>query len=293
MVKTIKKTALYRLFQRLRWRFRARRFQYDNIKIRAGGKAFSMNTRSWQAAPLIVQYGKGDELFYEKEESERFLELIEEGDIVFDIGGQVGYYTLLALQGGAGKVYAFEISRAYRKEIKRQLCLVGLRNKVEIVAAALGEHDGKEVVFQDYFGKTKMRGVTVDTFCKERDISPNVIKIDVQGQEISVLEGIKETLKKHRPRLMVMLYEELLRERGEKKEEGLAIIREAGYEIERFANEHSYICIPNNEPDRTASGAVSGRVRFRDESAPPTRLCPSSSPQSGEVFGQKRNKKYL
>lgn len=243
-MKTIKKTALYRLFQRIRWHLRARRFPYDNIRIRAGKGEFSMNTRSWQVAPLISQYVKGDEFLYEKEESERFLGLIEKGDVVFDIGGQVGYYTLLALQGGAGKLYAFEISRAYRKEIKRQVSIAGLRNRVEIIAAALGERDGKEVMFQDYFGKTKMRGCALDTFCKERNISPNVIKIDVQGQEIAVLEGMRETLKKHRPRLMVMLYEELLQERGEKKERGLEIIREAGYEIEQFANKHSYICLP-------------------------------------------------
>lgn len=203
-----------------------------------------MNTRSWQVAPLVYQYAKGGELQYEKEESGRFLNLIKQGDVVFDVGGQVGYYTLLALQGGAGRVYVFEISKAYRKEIQRQLRLAGEENKVEIVAAALGEQDGQEMVFQDYFGKTKMLGQTVDTFCKEGNILPDVIKIDVQGGEVDVIKGMRETMRTQKPKMMVMLYETLLRKKGQSKEEGLEILRGAGYAIEQFANEHSYICIP-------------------------------------------------
>lgn len=244
MRETIKKTALYRLFQRLRWRLRAHRFPHSEIKVCTKKGKFSINTRSWQVAPLVYQYAKGDELQYEKEESERFLNLIEQGDVVFDIGGQVGYYTLLALQGGAGRVYTFEISKAYRREIQRQLHLAGEENKVEIVAAALGERDGKEVVFQDYFGKTKMQGRTIDTFCEERTVSPNVIKIDVQGNEVDILKGMRETMRVRRPKMMVMLYETLLRKKGQSKEEGLDIMRQAGYTIEQFANEHSYVCLP-------------------------------------------------
>lgn len=232
------------MFQRLRWSIRARFLKERKIRVPTTRGEFVLNARSWQIAPLVCQYAKGGELQYEKEESERFLNLIEQGDVVFDIGGQVGYYTLLALQGGAGHVCVFEISKAYRKEIRRQLRLAGEKNKVEIVAAALGERDGKEVMFQDYFGKTKMPGCTIDTFCKERNISPNVIKIDVQGNEVDILKGMRETMRTQKPKMMVMLYEALLRKKGQSKEEGLEILRGAGYAIEQFANEHSYICLP-------------------------------------------------
>lgn len=232
------------MFQRIRWSIRARFLKERKIRVPTTRGEFVLDARSWQVAPLVYQYAKGGELQYEKEESERFLNLIEQGNIVFDIGGQVGYYTLLALQGGAGHVCVFEISKAYRKEIQRQLRLAGEENKIEIVAAALGERDGKEVVFQDYFGKTKMPSSTIDTFCEERNISPNVIKIDVQGNEVDILKGMQETMRVRRPKMMVMLYEALLRKNGQSKEEGLEILGACGYEVKQFANEHSYICIP-------------------------------------------------
>lgn len=240
----LKKLAIYRLFQRLRWHIRARHLPFDTIKVRTTKGEFSLNARSWQVAPLIAQYGKGKELDYEKEESKKFESLIKEGDMVFDIGAQVGYYTLLALHAGAGRVYAFEMIHDYANEVQRQAKMSGREKQVEIVEQPLGKRDGEQVVFQNYFKKGEGISTTLDTFIKERGVRPDVIKIDVQGNEISVLEGAREVLKKDRPKLMVMIYEELLKERGEKKEEGIEIIRQAGYVVEQFANEHSYICFP-------------------------------------------------
>ena len=232
------------MFQRARWSMRARLLPYKKVRVETSRGEFALDTQRWQVAPLVAQYGKGEELAYEKEESERFLGLIKEGDIVFDIGAQVGYYTLLAFHGGAKKVYAFEISKAYAKEVQRQSRLLGAEGRVEVLQAALGEKDGAPVVFQDYFGKTKMSGMALDTFCKEKNIWPDVIKMDVQGSEVIILKGMKEVMRTGKPKMMVMLYDTLLRKQGETKEEGLQIIRECGYNVEQFANDASYICLP-------------------------------------------------
>ena len=241
----IKSTGLYRFFQRIRWSIKARLLPYDKAYARTKNGEFFLNTKSWQTAPLPCQYGK-TYLCYEEEESKQFEELIEKGDMVFDIGAQVGYYTLLAVKTGAGRVYALDIMNTYVREAKRQVALNGFESKVEVLRVALGKKDGEPLTFQNYFSKTKMKSVTLDTFCKEKNIVPNVIKIDVQGNELAVLEGAKEILKTHKPKIIVMLYDELLKERNQTKEEGIALLENAGYAVKLFAEDHAYLALPKS-----------------------------------------------
>jgi FkbM family methyltransferase len=57
-------------------------------------------------------------------------------------------------------------------------------------------------------GRTvSVRGVRIDTLCNETpDLKPTLIKIDVEGAERQVLEGAKDVITRHRPKMLVSLY---------------------------------------------------------------------------------------
>ncbi|MCL1831879.1 MAG: FkbM family methyltransferase [Oscillospiraceae bacterium] len=60
----------------------------------------------------------------------------------------------------------------------------------------------------EYAGRTcSVKGVKIDTLCEVTpELKPTFIKIDVEGAERAVLEGAKNTITKHRPKMLVSLY---------------------------------------------------------------------------------------
>jgi FkbM family methyltransferase len=85
---------------------------------------------------------------------------------------------------------------------------------VEVVQAAVSDHVGK-VSFDAAgtagstitdAGSTQVRCVTLDYVFSGNRSTPTIIKIDVEGHELEVLAGAKETIKKHQPVLAVCAY---------------------------------------------------------------------------------------
>lgn len=140
-----------------------------------------------------------------------FLKTVKRGDTVMDIGANIGYYTVLAskLVGKSGKVYAFEPDRENYILLLKNLALNGCKNVVP-VKTALGEKKGRVRFYEDPANPgesslAKSRNTnhsivsvtTLDSFAAENKIKrPQVIKMDVEGGEVSVLIGGKNTLKK-------------------------------------------------------------------------------------------------
>ena len=48
--------------------------------------------------------------------------------------------------------------------------------------------------------------ITIDDYCKENDIKPDLIKMDIEGAELLALKGGIKTIKKHRPQLAISIY---------------------------------------------------------------------------------------
>jgi FkbM family methyltransferase len=134
------------------------------------------------------------------------------GGIILDVGAQVGLYSMLATRhiGENGRVFAFEPSPETVALLKRHLNNNGMNDRVEIVQAAVGPEEG-EVTF--YMAGTHpsntlaptttdpvkltpvtVKAVTVDGFCRNRQLKPTILKIDVEGWELQVLRGATEVI---------------------------------------------------------------------------------------------------
>lgn len=148
--------------------------------------------------------------------------VLKEGDVVLDIGANIGYYVLVESQlvGKTGKVYAVEPVTSTFQLLKNNIELNNLRN-VSASNFAFGEKDGESEIYvcnesnlcamnKNAVGGRVLRVqkvplVTVDTFFKDKP-SPKLIRMDVEGYEYQIFKGMPETLKGKNVRIFMELH---------------------------------------------------------------------------------------
>jgi FkbM family methyltransferase len=161
----------------------------------------------------------------EQSVQEAMLRHLGEGGVFYDIGANVGFFALLAghMSGyGVGHAYAFEPTPDNAEEIRRNVVLNGLPN-VTVIEKAVGAEKGTgrlQVVDDQSWSKLMETGehpftervmdidvVAIDDLVAAGEIKPpTVVKIDVEGFELPVLEGMRATLAEHRPAIICELH---------------------------------------------------------------------------------------
>lgn len=128
---------------------------------------------------------------------------IESGDIVFDIGANVGSFSIFAAKKGA-KVIAFEPDPYNLRYIKKNISINNLEDLVIIYPFAVSNIEGvANLSINDnhacgsIFDKTNMEKIlevntiTIDKVVEELKIDKiNFLKIDVEGAEYLILKSI-------------------------------------------------------------------------------------------------------
>ncbi|MDP4009996.1 MAG: FkbM family methyltransferase [Candidatus Shapirobacteria bacterium] len=150
---------------------------------------------------------------YEPYVTKLMLDQINEGDVVVDVGANIGYDTVLFAKkvGKNGKVYSIEPDPTNFAILEKNIKSNGLKNVV-VVKAALGNANKKMKFFEseENFGDHRVWGeskMTMEIFCRRLDDllkdlggkEVNFIKIDTQGWEPAVIEGAKETIQNYKP----------------------------------------------------------------------------------------------
>jgi len=146
---------------------------------------------------------------YEYNKQLLFKEYLNEGMIVYDIGANAGFYTLLSsfLVGNKGKVFSFEPFPLNIEFLQKHIELNLLHN-VAIVPKAVSKENSMSLfkvgknssvgkIAED--GELKIKTVSLDKFIESDNPPPNFIKMDIEGAEYDALIGAKDTLKKYRP----------------------------------------------------------------------------------------------
>ena len=160
---------------------------------------------------------------YEPRLTQQFVEVIRPGQVVYDIGANVGYYTLLSavLTGPAGKVVAFE-PLPRNLTFLRQHVEVNSLKAVEIRTEALCDREGvarfggSDDATQTHLGSegdTEVRTTSLDLLIQSGLPVPDVMKIDVEGAEYLVFEGAQELFRHHRPVVFLATHSDDLRNR--------------------------------------------------------------------------------
>lgn len=150
---------------------------------------------------------------YEEVFAERVFEMVRPGDVVWDVGANVGFYSmrLFELVGSSGEVVAFEPNPACIARIRERSQAVHAKN-IRLVEAALSDKDTTMdfAISGDECSTTSSlierthaltaNEISVDVYRGDTVVerlglpSPNLIKIDVEGFELECVRGLKGLL---------------------------------------------------------------------------------------------------
>jgi FkbM family methyltransferase len=145
---------------------------------------------------------------------------LQPGQVAVDIGCHKGAYTYWMRRrvGPSGAVYAFEPQPKQLGYLRRAFSAMNYDN-VEIVPMALSNKSGElplhTTAISTHFATLEARAddrgaksenvdvTTLDEFFSGARRRPNFLKIDVEGHELSVLEGGRRTLELYHPTILV------------------------------------------------------------------------------------------
>ena len=140
--------------------------------------------------------------------------------VALDVGANVGAYAVLLGQwiGASGQVYAFEPSQRAFDGLVRHIALNAQADVVRPVPVAVSDRDGTgALIVAGTAGESRLAGtaetegvirvpmVTIDSFCARESVQPSFIKIDVEGAELAVLRGARETIRRGGDRLALFV----------------------------------------------------------------------------------------
>jgi FkbM family methyltransferase len=179
---------------------------------------------------------------YEHRKRKAFERWVAKGGVVFDIGANAGFYTLLAsvLVGPHGKVFAFEPAPLNLRYLKQHLRINGIKN-VSVVEAAVADCGG--VAHFDAGpnpatghlaadGSLSVKTVTLDEMVRTGELPPpNYIKIDVEGAEVNVLLGAKSVLTALHPTIFLATHSKQLHRTC------CELLRSLGYSLEPISGQ--------------------------------------------------------
>ncbi len=190
------------------------------------------------------------------------------GDAFLDVGAHHGVYALRAALrvGPGGTVLAIEPDPGNAARMKRNIALNRIPN-IRVVQAACGEKTAKMTLYSSGHRNTSMSSFSPETagmagadvgVVAEVPVEPldklaaglgdvriAAVKIDTEGAEALVLRGAAETLRKHRPVVLVETIPSQLVSMGSSLEELESLLASYGYRKDRATTANA-LWVPAN-----------------------------------------------
>lgn len=178
-----------------------------------------------------------------------FLGKLKGREVFYDIGAFRGAYSAAVRRKvPTASLHVFEPMPHNAKAVRRVFEMNHFQDfKVNEVAVNDGSTLSGSVNEQDVMlriGETvggaavKFASVTLDEYVAGGHAAPTVVKIDVEGFELEVLQGARQCLLHHRPRLWLEVHPQFLKAQGKSADAVLDLLRETGYTVSPFADFH-------------------------------------------------------
>jgi len=199
----------------------------------------------------------GDEMYrelvlfgeYEPRQSALYCGLVRAGDVVFDVGANFGWFATLfaGLVGPTGRVHAFEPVPAIAALTEEALELNRCADRVDLWRVGLGSSRGHFTVYtfdglpHGHASATKLGRpdarphrcdlTTLDDHVRERGVRRvDLLKMDVEGHELEVLRGARDTLSgPDAPLIVLEMNQDCMRDRGLRADDLRSTLRDLGY----------------------------------------------------------------
>jgi FkbM family methyltransferase len=197
------------------------------------------------APSVLVNHGE-----YEPTELAIISQLVRSSRIVLDVGANIGWYSLhlgRLLRESGGKVYSFEPVPQTYAELVHNIALNVFSDSIMPFNMALGEAakmlqfyipaftgsvaaSSRKLFPDDENRVVECPVVTLDEFIAMQQIEQvDFIKCDVEGSELFVLQGARETIAAHRPIIMIELLRKWAKAFGYHPDDIITLLRGHGY----------------------------------------------------------------
>jgi len=163
---------------------------------------------------------------YEPDLQAAMREFLQPGMIVYDVGANIGYITLLMAHhvGAQGQVFAFE---ALPENVERTQKNIGLNNLTNVTVVSAAVIDRTEPVTfyvhasvgmgkatgsagrrkEQYKEEIEVPGISLDEFVfQQGNPAPAAVKMDIEGGEVLALPGMKRILQEFHPVMLLELH---------------------------------------------------------------------------------------
>jgi len=206
---------------------------------------------------------------HERKVTEMLMDALRGTRCFADVGTNLGWYTCIASKClPHGIVYGFEMDDLNFGLLEKNLAINQSTN-VEAHLAAVSDSEGTvsyersgsnpSPFFQMHGGNGRQTSKTVtvksirlDQFFDGKRTPPDVIKIDVEGAEFSVLKGMTRILREHTPTLFLEIHPTYLKKFGSSSRELLTLLIDIGYrvvQIESMREDESALQLTPLTPD--------------------------------------------
>ena len=204
---------------------------------------------------------------YEAEETKLISEIVKSGMTVLDIGGNIGYFTLLManLVGKEGKIHTFEPNPPMYSRLEKNIKINPELDdgRITLHKIALSSKEGETIFYCPIEGHEGVGGLkntkrasiekeikvnieTLDKFVLDNKINKiDFIKMDIEGGELDVLKGAEDTLKKIRPIILFEANEMNTAPYGYRVMDILYYFEERDYIIKKTGDDN-FIAMPRN-----------------------------------------------
>lgn len=185
---------------------------------------------------------------YESAETDFLKSVIQADSVVLDIGANCGWYSLaLARHCPTARIHAFEPVPHTHDILLRNIQHNALGN-IETHRLAFSNQEGTlEFLYTprcsgatsllkagqpaslEQLEKITCPGTTLDSFCTRHGLAPGIIKCDVEGAELMVIQGGEKMLATHKPVILIELLRKWSRQFGYHPNHAVTLLARHGY----------------------------------------------------------------
>lgn len=180
------------------------------------------------------------------EPREKLYSLVREGDVVVDVGVNIGetLLNLAARISNDGKIFGFEPNPVVLERCKKNVSLNPSLKNISLQSVALGREAGEFFLkIHDERNKgmnslsasgegEKIKTISFDSFVEKQKLNQiNLMKIDVEGFEMNILLGAEKTIRRFHPVLFIEVDDEMLKRQHASAKELIGWLVQYGYKI--------------------------------------------------------------
>ena len=189
------------------------------VKVKIFGNTLVVDAKDMGGVGLSIIFDK----IYHRTMTNYLQNTIKEGMVFVDIGANIGYFSVIAskLVGNSGKVIAFEPEK-HNFELLEMNVQINACNNISCINKAISNIESNSDLFVDKisFGSASLVSPSkyVRTFSHEKylvetisldkfiDTKVDIVKIDVEGYETKVIDGMKRILLENRDIILIVEY---------------------------------------------------------------------------------------